>query len=139
MKPIKVIFWIFLFALFGLVVYQNQGFFLSKQSLDIDLGVMQYHTPELPIALMALFMFLLGGLLAYLSGLADRFRLANHNTRLQQAFNSQQAAIDVMKRDVASLKPKREMPQENPPAIESSTGVQTQDQPQGQPLTPEAP
>ncbi|MDA8139234.1 MAG: hypothetical protein M0036_11340 [Desulfobacteraceae bacterium] len=127
MKLIKFVFWIILLALFGVLIYQNRGFFLPKQSLDIDLYFTRYRFPDLPIAFMMIFMFFFGWLAAYLSGLADRFKLMQEKNRLQKALDSQLAAINAMRRDVEALKPNRESPRERPASLGQSDSPQDRD------------
>lgn len=110
MKLIKFLIWIIIIGLFGLVLFQNWDLFKIKESLDINLYFTAYQTPELPMALPVTFMFLFGWLVAYLSGLADRFGLNRRNKKMQQTIIAQQAAIDAMRKDVEALKPKPETP-----------------------------
>ena len=136
MTKMKVFFWIVLFCLLGLVIYQNRSFFLADQSLGIHLGVADYQTPRLPIALYMVGMFLLGWLIAYLSGAADRFHSGKQIKKLQQTIQSQQGAIDAMKADVAVLKagPAKE-PESEEPAIERAEVPASQAEPDADPAS----
>ena len=126
MRIVKLLVWIIIIGLFGLITYQNWEFFRDKQSLSVNLFFTEYKTPALPIAFLMAFMFLFGWLLAYLAGLADRFGVGQHNKRLRQTINQQQSAIDAMKKDVAALKPRTEpvtapLPSEEEAAAPSAT------------------
>lgn len=120
MKIIKLLIWIVIAGLFGLVIFQNWDLFKTKESLGVNLFFREYQSPELPLALLVVFMFLFGWLVAYLSGLADRFAMSSRNKRLQQTINAQQTAIDAMRKDVEALKPKFEMPPASPPVADAA-------------------
>lgn len=142
MKIVKLLVGIIVIAFFGLVFYQNWDFFRDKQSLDINLFFTEYQSPALPIALMMAFMFLFGWLVAYLSGLADRFGFSSRNKRLQQTIHMQQTAIDAMKKDVEALKPKpatglTSSPPEAASAASTYTDEVSAESPQ--PIPPETP
>ena len=47
MRKFKIGFWAVIFGLMGIVIFQNQDFFMAKQSLRIDLIFRNYETPEL--------------------------------------------------------------------------------------------
>jgi hypothetical protein len=47
MKKLKFVFWLVFVGFFALLVYQNLGFFLAKNTLQINLGIYQRSTPEL--------------------------------------------------------------------------------------------
>ena len=66
MKKATLIIWAIIFGLLALVIFQNQEFFLGKQSLRINLGVTEeYLIPELPIAVLVLIFFFFGIVIAY--------------------------------------------------------------------------
>jgi uncharacterized membrane protein YciS (DUF1049 family) len=106
MKKFKAIVWLIIIGLLGTVVYQNKGFFLTRESLSIDLIYSRYQSPELPAVLFFAAFFLLGWLIAYLFGILDRYRAAKTIKALHQTMNTQQHAIDDMKKDVEALKPR---------------------------------
>lgn len=110
MKKVKFGIWVLILLFLGIVVYQNRVFFLTKESLGIDLVFARYQSPELPVVLFFVGLFFLGWLLAYLFGLGERFSSAKQIKTLQQTKGAQQRAIDDMKKDIASLK--GETPQE---------------------------
>lgn len=126
MKIVKLLVWIVMIVLFGLLVYQNWDFFSIKQSLNLNLYFAGYRIPPLPLALQMAFMFLAGWLIAYLSGLADRFGLGTQNKRLKQTIDAQQSAIDAMKKDVEALKPKA-----GSDSISATSAVEGQTPPDG--------
>ena len=72
MSKFKTIFWVLVLGLFGVLVYQNQDFLLSSQS---SIKIFTYVSPQLPTAVYLLIFFAVGLLIAYLFGLAEKFRL----------------------------------------------------------------
>ncbi len=118
MKKIKIGIWLIIILFLGLVVYQNRIFFLGKESLGIDLVFTKYQSPELPVVLFFAGLFCLGWLMAYLSGLAERFRTGKQIKTLKQTNDTQQHAIDDMKRDVEALKPNKASETQPPLAVE---------------------
>ena len=50
MKKATLIIWAIIFGVIALLIFQNKAFFLTNQSLQVNLGIIEaYHTPELPI------------------------------------------------------------------------------------------
>ena len=105
MKKATLIIWVIIFGVIALVIFQNQAFFLTNQSLQVNLGVMEaYHTPELPIAIMVLLFFLTGILIAYLFSLAARFKARRTVKKLNTTIASHTAEVADLRREIDSLK-----------------------------------
>ena len=75
MKKIKLVLWIIIVLFIGLVFFQNQGFFLEKKGISINLFIGEPHPIELPIIVWFLIMLIAGLLISYFYGLAERFKL----------------------------------------------------------------
>ena len=105
MKKATLIIWVIIFGVIALVIFQNQAFFLTNQSLQVNLGVMEaYHTPELPIAIMVLLFFLTGVLIAYLFSLSARFKARRTVKKLNTTIASHTAEVADLRREIDSLK-----------------------------------
>ena len=104
MKKAKAIVWIIIVGLFALAVYQNQDFFLSRHSLGMNLLIADYRSVNLPNLVLFIAFFLLGWLIAYVSGLSERYRSRRAIKSLRKTIADQQNAIDSLKTDIASLK-----------------------------------
>ena len=126
MKKVKIAFWIIVIGFFALVVYQNQDFFLSKHSLGLNLYVKAYRTVALPNAVLFAGFFLIGWLIAYAFGLAERYKTGKANKSLKSTIASQQDAISAMKKDIDALKGKASSPAERP-VSENHAAAQTAD------------
>ena len=74
MKKAKMVFWLLIAAFFGLIVFQNKGYFLDRQDLVINLYFAEYHVPALYNIIYFLFFFVLGLILAYFMGLYERYK-----------------------------------------------------------------
>jgi uncharacterized integral membrane protein len=118
MKKATLIIWVIIFGVMALVIFQNKAFFLSNQSLRVNLGVTEaYHTPELPIAILVLLFFLTGIAIAYLFSLSARLKARRTIKKLNTTIASQNDEVTGLKREIDSLKG-IETP-ENEPAPES--------------------
>ena len=105
MKKATLIIWVIIFGVIALVIFQNQTFFLSNQSLRVNLGVIkEYHTPELPIAILVLLFFLAGILIAYLFNLSARLKARRTIKKLNATLASQGNEIDGLRREINTLK-----------------------------------
>ncbi len=74
MKVFKLMLFFLVMIFIGIVVFQNQGVFMDKKVLGIDLMVWNYQTPEAHLSVYFLGFFLLGLLVSYFYGLGERFR-----------------------------------------------------------------
>jgi uncharacterized integral membrane protein len=89
----------------ALLIFQNQAFFLSNQSLRVNLGVTEaYHTPELPIAILVLLFFLTGIVIAYLFSLSARLKSRRTIKKLNTTIASHNAEVAELRREIDSLK-----------------------------------
>lgn len=105
MKKFKYVLWALLIGFLGLLVYQNQLVFLSKHSLDINLGFTRYQIPELYSIVMIAAFFFVGMLLAYATSLFERFRARKQIRSLKQTVDAYTGTIATLKQEVAALKP----------------------------------
>ena len=123
MKKVKVGIWLLIIAFLGLLIYQNRVFFVSKESLGIDLAFAGYRTPEIPVVLFFIGFFCFGWLIAYLFSLGDHFKARKQIKKLQQTISVQQQAVDEMKKDVQALKPHIQEPPETPAQVDADRVV----------------
>jgi len=105
MKKATLIIWAIIFGVIALLIFQNQSFFLTNQSLRVNLGIMEeYHTPELPIAILVLLFFLIGIAIAFLFNLSARFK----SRRMIKKLNANNASLksdnEGLRRENDSLK-----------------------------------
>jgi len=105
MKKATLVIWAIIFGVIALLIFQNQVFFLTNQSLRINLGVFEaYHTPELPIAVTFLLFFLAGIIIAYIFNISARFRAKRTIKKLNTTIASHDADMAGLKREIDSLK-----------------------------------
>ncbi len=122
MKKATLIIWVVIFGVIALLIFQNQAFFLANQSLRVNLGVIKaYHTPELPIAILALLFFLVGILISYLFSLSARFKARRTIKKLNATIASRNTEIEELRRELNALKG-IETP-EDQPATETQTDL----------------
>jgi len=104
MRKFKIGFWAVLFGLMGIVIFQNQDFFMAKQSLRIDLIFRNYETPELHRAILFAGIFLTGFVISYIFTLIDRLRFRKVVKSLGAEIDSQNENITLLINELESLK-----------------------------------
>jgi signal transduction histidine kinase len=105
MKKFKIAFWILLLGFIGLIIGQNQGLFLAKQRLQLNLYVTDpLYTPELHTAVFFIAFFLLGLLVAYFFSLLERFKSRKTVKALNAAAAQQAEELSGLKAEIAELK-----------------------------------
>ena len=77
MNKFKIALWLIFIGFLGLVIYQNQEYFLTEQGLDINLWVDRYSTMPIPNILFFGGSFVAGFLIAYFLNLLARFKATN--------------------------------------------------------------
>ncbi len=74
MEKAKIIIWAVVIFLASLIVFQNEAFFMAKQSINIDMFVFEYITPPMP----CIFFFVIWGVIVfcitYISAITARIR-----------------------------------------------------------------
>ena len=105
MKKVKIVFWVIILVVAAVFVYQNQIFFMAKQSLSFKLPFLEvYHTPELPHAVIFLVFFLIGFLIAYFFSLYERFKSKKTIKNLNTTTASQFEELEALKGELESLR-----------------------------------
>jgi len=104
MRKFKIGFWAVIFGLIGIVIFQNQDFFMAKQSLSIDLIFTTYETPELHRAILFGGIFLTGFIIAYIFTLIDRLRFRKAVKSLGAEIDSQNENITLLINELESVK-----------------------------------
>ena len=105
MKKATLIIWVIIFGFIALVIFQNQTFFMTKHSLRLNLGVVnEYHTPELPIAVVFIFFFFSGLVIAYLFNFSTRFKARRTTKKLNAAITSHEGEVAELKGELNTLK-----------------------------------
>ncbi len=121
MKKIKIAFWLLVFALLGLIIYQNIGFFRAPLSLRVNLGFTEYVTPEFPIWVFFIALFFIGIVLTYLFSLPSKFRAGKNIRTLNATIASQRDELAGLKSDVAAMR--RPAPVEPAPGEPAPVGT----------------
>ena len=105
MKKATLIIWVIIFGFIALVIFQNQTFFMTHHSLRLNLGfINEYQTPELPIAVVFIFFFFSGLIIAYLFNFSTRFRAKRTARKLNATIASQKDEVADLKRELNTLK-----------------------------------
>jgi len=105
MKKATLIIWAIVFGFIALVIFQNQDFFMPSHSLRLNLGVIEeYHSPQLPVAVMVLIFFFSGVVITYLFNFLTRFKTRRTIKKLNATMASHQDEVSGLKREIDSLK-----------------------------------
>jgi uncharacterized integral membrane protein len=105
MKKATLIIWAIIFGVIALLIFQNQDFFMATKALRINLGILEeYHTPEMPAAILFLLFFLIGVLIAYLFSLSARFKARRMIKKLNASNASLKSDNEELRRENNSLK-----------------------------------
>lgn len=104
MRKFKIGFWAIIFGLVGIVIFQNQDFFMAKQSLGIDLIFTKYETPELHRAILFAGIFLTGFVISYIFTLIDRLKFRKVVKSLGAEIDSQNENITLLVNELESFK-----------------------------------
>ena len=104
MRKFKIGFWAVIFGLMGIVIFQNQDFFMAKQSLSVDFIFAKYETPELHRAILFAGIFLTGFIISYIFTLIDRLSFRRVVKSLAAEIDSQNENITLLINELESLK-----------------------------------
>ncbi len=128
MKKIKIVLAILILAFIGIVIFQNQGFFLTKQAIGLNLWVTDpYTTPDVHVAVIFAACFMAGLLIAYFFGLFEQFRKNKILKQLNATVDSQQKEISSLKMELEAAKAALTMaPGEEPPTEIADDAEKTQ-------------
>ncbi len=101
MKKVKIAIWLIILVFAGVFIYQNNDFFMAKQSLRLNLVIIEpVHTPELHNVILFLVFFLTGFLIAYFISLSDRFKSKKTIKSLNADTASQRDELEALKREL---------------------------------------
>ena len=124
MKKATLIVWVIILGFIALVIFQNQTFFMTNHSLRLNLGVInEYHTPEMPIAVVFIFFFFSGIVIAYLFGLSTRFKARRTAKKLNAAIISHKDEAAKLKSELNTLKGQDTPAPSSQQAAETKTGT----------------
>ena len=104
MKKAKIAFWVILFGFIALILYQNREFYMSQQSLGLNLLFFDYHTPEIPNAVLFLAFFFVGLLIAYFFSLFERYNSRKAIKTLTANLAASEKMLDALKMENEALK-----------------------------------
>jgi len=105
MKKSTLLIWAIIFGGIGLLIFQNQAFFLADQSLRLDLGFTEeYRSPVWPVAVTVLIFFFAGIIIAYLFNFVIRFKASRTIKKLNATMASHNAEMAELRREIDALK-----------------------------------
>jgi hypothetical protein len=103
MRKLKIGFWTILLLFVGLVVFQNQEFFIhSKKSLIIKYFIGEYHTPEWTFGTYFLICFFAGLFISLFIALAGKIKTNKLIKSLKQTIDGQQEELVDLRKQVST-------------------------------------
>jgi uncharacterized integral membrane protein len=104
-KRVKIGVWVIVIGFLALMVFQNQNFFLARQSLGLNLYFKNYSLPEVVNIFLFFICFLAGLLFAAYFLFFDRFKLKKINKTLNTTINTHLEKISSLEKELETLKP----------------------------------
>ena len=106
MKKRTLIIWLIILGFMALIIFQNKAFFLeSKTAISLNIWVAKaIQTPELANAVIVLFFFVFGLIVAYLFGLSVRFKAKRVIKKLSAAEAAYLKELNQLKDEIKKLK-----------------------------------
>ena len=105
MKKATLIVWVIIFGFIALVIFQNQTFFIAKNSFNLKLGIIEeYHSPELPNAVVFIIFFFFGLIVTYLFSLSARFKAKRTIKKLNTTIAAHINQVAELESEINTLK-----------------------------------
>jgi uncharacterized integral membrane protein len=104
MKKVKIGLLLIVLAFIAVFIYQNQEYFLSQPSFNLNLKFVSYSFPGVYNAVLALGFFVAGFLIAYISSLAVRFKARKEIRNLNCTVDSHMQKISFLQSELDSYK-----------------------------------
>ncbi len=104
MKKVKTAVWVLIIAFVIVLIYQNQEFFLSKQSLNLNLIFAQYKTPEMAIVYFSGIFFLAGLILGFYFLAARGLKTKKKTKSLNAQLAEQTEKITSLESELTAIK-----------------------------------
>lgn len=111
MNRIKLVFWLMVMILAGIMLYQNRGFLLAQNNVGVNFG---WHTYSLTTwnAVYLLTCFLAGVLVSYFFSLSHRFKTRKSTRRLSEELAAQKSRAADLEAKLAGREGRRDMPEQ---------------------------
>ncbi len=122
MKKVKIGFWILVIAFLLLLGFQNKAFFIQKNAFALNLYVTDtYMTKEIYNGVTFAVCFMAGLVLAYLSGLLERFRSNKTIKQLNADIERQRQEMESLQTELNAHKSAATSLPEEPAVDEAET------------------
>ena len=104
-KRVKIGIWVVIIGFLALMVFQNQNFFLARQSLGLNIYFKNYSLSEVANIFLFFICFLAGLLFAAYFIFLDRFKLKKTNKTLNTTINTHLEKISSIEKELETFKP----------------------------------
>ncbi len=99
MKKINFFVVLTVFVFICIVIFQNRSFFLLTESLSLDLGFVQYRSPEMQVGIFFFVSFFTGVIISYFFSLIARFNARKTIKNLNNLLTSQREKIKGLEKN----------------------------------------
>jgi uncharacterized integral membrane protein len=103
-KKGKIVFWIIFIVLVLILYLQNQGFFMHRDKLSLDLFFFDFNTSPLPTIVFVAGFFFIGLIIAFFFGLVEKFRTKKVIHDLTKKLDEQNKMLTTQKNEVDRLR-----------------------------------
>jgi uncharacterized integral membrane protein len=103
-KKGKIVFWIIFIVLVLILYLQNQGFFMHRDKLSLDLFFFDFNTSPLPTIVFVAGFFFIGLIIAFFFGLIERYRAKKVIHDLTKKLDEQNKMLTTQKNEVDRLR-----------------------------------
>jgi uncharacterized integral membrane protein len=122
-KRFKIGIWVIIIGILVLIFFQNQTFFLARQSFGLNLYFKKYLLPEVVNIFLFFICFLAGLLFAAYFLFFDRFKQKKINRTLNTTINTHLDKISSLEKEIETLKSIESKPYDQ--AVTLSTEIKT--------------
>ncbi len=103
MQKIKYLLWILIIAVLATFIYQNNEYFMTEQSIGIDLYFFETESRALPNLIYFLGVFIIGFLVSLIVTFSYGYKKRKTIKALNEKINEDQKQIDEMESRLAAL------------------------------------
>ena len=104
MKKFKLVIWLLIAIVIGVVIYQNKAFFMTKQAFHLNTIAAVYESPAIPVAVVFVGCFIVGLIVAYLFSIPTRLKAHKTIRNLNDTISAQGSDLTALKSELDALK-----------------------------------
>lgn len=103
MKKIKILLWLIILLILGLLFYQNYDYFMHKQALTFDLKIFSWTLPKLQTGIYLAICFFVGLLLIGIKLMTTNFRSKKQIKTLNQTIEDLNKEVNTLRSELGTF------------------------------------